>query len=58
MRQGADRAPLKERGHDCYETPACMTLALLRNECLPKIYMGASGLSVRCDLASVARSRP
>ena len=30
MRQGADRGPLKERGHDLYETPACATRALIR----------------------------
>ena len=30
MRQGADRGPLKDRGYDLYETPACATRALIR----------------------------
>lgn len=30
MRQGADRAALKDRKDDLYETPECATLALLR----------------------------
>lgn len=35
MRQGADRAPLKDRASDLYETPACAVHALLRVETLP-----------------------
>ena len=34
MRQGADRGPLKDRGHDLYETHACATRALIRTGCL------------------------
>jgi hypothetical protein len=34
VRQGADRGPLKERGHDLYETHACATRALIRTGCL------------------------
>jgi hypothetical protein len=34
VRQGADRGPLKDRGHDLYETPACATRALIRTGCL------------------------
>jgi hypothetical protein len=36
MRQGADRAPLRERADDLYETPACAVHALLRVEALPR----------------------
>lgn len=35
MRQGADRAPLKDRKDDLYETPACAIETLLRVEPLP-----------------------
>ncbi len=35
MRQGADRAPLKDRKDDLYETPPEATLTLLRAEKLP-----------------------
>lgn len=35
MRQGADRAALKERGNDLYESPACAVHALLRVQALP-----------------------
>lgn len=34
VRQGADRGPLKERGHDLYETPPEATRALIRTGCL------------------------
>ena len=34
MRQGADRGPLKDRGHDLYETPVCAVRALVRTGCL------------------------
>ena len=34
MRQGADRGPLKDRGHDLYETAPCATRALIRTGCL------------------------
>jgi hypothetical protein len=37
MRQGADRAPLAERGVDLYETPQCAIRALLRVESLPHV---------------------
>lgn len=37
MRQGADRAPLAERGVDLYETPQCAIRALLRVEKLPHV---------------------
>ena len=37
MRQGADKAALKERGNDLYETPACATFALMRVERLPRM---------------------
>jgi hypothetical protein len=37
MRQGADRAPLKERGDDLYETPRCAIRALMDVEALPHI---------------------
>ena len=60
MRQGADRAALKDRANDLYETPACAVHALLRVERLPhkiwepcagrgaivRIELSASGLSV------------
>jgi len=35
VRQGADRAALKDRKDDLYETPECATLALLRTGELP-----------------------
>jgi hypothetical protein len=37
VRQGADRAPLAERGVDLYETPQCAIRALLRVESLPHV---------------------
>ncbi len=44
MRQGADRAALKERRDDLYETPRCATQALMRVEKLPKtIWEPAAG---------------
>ena len=46
MRQGADRGPLKERGHDLYETHACATRALIRTGALNQfrvIYEPAAG---------------
>ena len=46
VRQGADRGPFKERGHDLYETHACATRALIRTGCLNQfrvIYEPAAG---------------
>jgi hypothetical protein len=37
VRQGADRAPLKDRKNDLYETPPEATLTLLRAEPLPPL---------------------
>jgi hypothetical protein len=44
MLTGNVRAPLRERGHDLYETPECATRALLRAEDLPhRIWEPACG---------------
>ena len=40
---GAGRAPLRDRGNDLYETPACATLALLRTEPPKRIWEPACG---------------
>lgn len=37
MRQGADRAALRERKDDHYQTPACATETLARQEALPSL---------------------